>query len=297
MSVTEVCAVCSLFAAEVDLSRSSWSGEPMSRVPASRSEACTCTVSVAQPLRLPASIGSVKTKRLPCPGLALDPDPAAVQFDEALRERQAEARPLGCSRPRSVCWNSSKIRSWSSGAMPGPVSVTEIWTSPSTWRDATTTLPPCGRELDRVREEVEDHLAERALVAVDQVDVGRGSSESRTPPLLARSRTITTPRSSASRSENGADLELDLPGLDLGQVEHVVDQRQRWLPDERMSSRYSSCFSLTSPKSRSRSTCEKPMIAFSGVRSSCDMFARNSVLCRLAPPARRTAVAARRSSG
>ena len=49
-----------------------------------------------------------------------------------------------------------------------------------------------------------------------------------------------------------------------------------------MSSRYSSCFSLTSPNIRSRSTCEKPMIAFSGVRSSCDMFARNSLLCRLA---------------
>ena len=46
-----------------------------------------------------------------------------------------------------------------------------------------------------------------------------------------------------------------------------------------MSSRYSSCFALTSPKSPSRSTCEKPMIAFSGVRSSCDMFARNSDLC------------------
>ena len=49
-----------------------------------------------------------------------------------------------------------------------------------------------------------------------------------------------------------------------------------------MSSRYSSCFSFTSPNIFSRSTCEKPMIAFSGVRSSCDMFARNSDLCRLA---------------
>ena len=49
-----------------------------------------------------------------------------------------------------------------------------------------------------------------------------------------------------------------------------------------MSSRYSSCFSFTSPNSLCCSTWEKPMIAFSGVRSSCDMLARNSLLCRLA---------------
>ena len=49
-----------------------------------------------------------------------------------------------------------------------------------------------------------------------------------------------------------------------------------------MSSRYSSCFALISPNIRFRNTCEKPMIAFSGVRSSCDMFARNSLLCSLA---------------
>ena len=48
-----------------------------------------------------------------------------------------------------------------------------------------------------------------------------------------------------------------------------------------MSSRYSSCFSLMSPNIRSRSTCENPRIALSGVRSSCDMFARNSDLCWL----------------
>ena len=48
-----------------------------------------------------------------------------------------------------------------------------------------------------------------------------------------------------------------------------------------MSSRYSACFSFTGPNISSRSTCEKPRMAFSGVRSSCDMLARNSDLCRL----------------
>ena len=40
--------------------------------------------------------------------------------------------------------------------------------------------------------------------------------------------------------------------------------------------------SFSSPNIRSDSTSEKPMIAFSGVRSSCDMLARNSDLCWLA---------------
>src|SRR6267142_5866971 len=49
-----------------------------------------------------------------------------------------------------------------------------------------------------------------------------------------------------------------------------------------MSFRYSACFSLRSPNIRSDSTSEKPMIALRGVRSSCDMLARNSDLCWLA---------------
>ena len=49
-----------------------------------------------------------------------------------------------------------------------------------------------------------------------------------------------------------------------------------------MSRRYSSWRSLSSPNIRSSSTSEKPITAFSGVRSSCDMLARNSDLWRLA---------------
>ena len=49
-----------------------------------------------------------------------------------------------------------------------------------------------------------------------------------------------------------------------------------------MSSRYSRCLSLSSPNMPSSSTSEKPITALSGVRSSCDMLARNSDLCALA---------------
>ena len=59
-------------------------------------------------------------------------------------------------------------------------------------------------------------------------------------------------------------------------------RERRCRPEDRMSWRYSACFSFTSPNIRSASTSEKPMIAFSGVRSSWDMLARNSDLWRLA---------------
>ena len=51
-----------------------------------------------------------------------------------------------------------------------------------------------------------------------------------------------------------------------------------------MSWRYSSCRSFSSPNMRSSSTSENPITAFSGVRSSCDMLARNSDLCCARPP-------------
>ena len=77
---------------------------------------------------MPASCGrspdSVKVKVEPLPGLALDPDPAAVQLDEPAGQREAEAGAFllaACSR--APTWrNSSKTASWSSGAMPMPVS-------------------------------------------------------------------------------------------------------------------------------------------------------------------------------
>ena len=62
----------------------------------------------------------------------------------------------------------------------------------------------------------------------------------------------------------------------------------RCRPESRMSRTYSSWRSLSSPNIRSSSTSENPMTAFSGVRSSCDMLARNSDLCRPATSSSRS---------
>ena len=60
-----------------------------------------------------------------------------------------------------------------------------------------------------------------------------------------------------------------------------LSRLSRCRPEPRMSRRYSSWRSLSSPNIRSSSTSENPITAFSGVRSSCDMLARNSDLCWL----------------
>src|ERR1700752_1240636 len=62
-----------------------------------------------------------------------------------------------------------------------------------------------------------------------------------------------------------------------------------------MSFRYSSCFSFSSPNIRSDNTSEKPMMALSGVRSSCDMLARNSDLCWLATSSSRLLISSSRN--
>ena len=92
-------------------------------------------------------------------------------------------------------------------------------------------------------------------------------------------------------------IELHAAGLDLRQVEDVVDER------EQVASRVARCLRRTRPACRSCrrtgapiSTSEKPMIAFSGVRSSCDMLARNSLLCRLARSSSRLLISISRNS-
>ena len=102
------------------------------------------------------------------------------------------------------------------------------------------------------------------------------------PRRCARSRTRISVFSMAVGRSNSVGSSSIRPAsiLDRSRMSLMSDSRCR--PDSRMSPRYSACLSLISPNIRSERTSEKPMIALSGVRSSCDMLARNSLLCRLA---------------
>ena len=106
-------------------------------------------------------------------GFALDPDPAAVELDESFREREPEPCPLSLVRPGVGLLE----------LLEDPLLVTGCDSRPGVGdrhlhlavgaggRDDDA--PACRGELDRVREQVEDHLAQPPLVAVDQVDVRR----------------------------------------------------------------------------------------------------------------------------
>src|SRR5277367_188484 len=99
----------------------------------------------------------------PVPGLALDPDVAAVQLDEALRERQTEPRALSLLRPGVGLLE----------LLEDPVLVGERYPRsrvghrhphlPVDPRGRDRDLAARRRELDGVREEVEDDLADAPL--------------------------------------------------------------------------------------------------------------------------------------
>src|SRR4029079_1261765 len=97
--------------------------------------------------------GSVNEKVLPCPSsLSTQMRPP---WSSTRRFDRANPRPVPsrCSLPAAACWNSSKIRALSSAATPGPVSVTEIRSSPSCRAARTATAPPAGGDLAAVEGE------------------------------------------------------------------------------------------------------------------------------------------------
>ena len=78
------------------------------------------------------------------------------------------------------------------------------------------------------------------------------------------------------------DASSILPGLDLGEIENVVDQREQVAAGAHHALQRLHLSSRLRSRASSSSISVTPMIAFSGVRSSCDMLARNCDLCWLA---------------
>jgi hypothetical protein len=81
--------------------------------------------------------------------LAFDLDPAIVQLDETVDERKAKS---GAGALPRAAEKRSKTLALTSGAMPGPVSATEICTSSPTIAPLSVIVPPPGvylRALER----------------------------------------------------------------------------------------------------------------------------------------------------
>ena len=102
------------------------------------------------------------------------------------------------------------------------------------------------------------------------------------PWVTARSRTSESTYSRRRGRGTCVGSRTICPASTLDRSRMSLSSSRRCRPEVQMSRRYSSWRSLRSPNMRSRSTSEKPITALSGVRSSCDMFARNSDLWRLA---------------
>src|SRR5262249_24545232 len=108
-------------------------------------------------------IGRRKVKVEPAPS-ALDtqilPPCSSMNF-----RHKVSPRPVPCCRAAlEPTWrNSSKTASWSSGAIPIPVSLTDTSTPPSS-RTARLDPPALGRELDGIGQKVEQDLPHLALV-------------------------------------------------------------------------------------------------------------------------------------
>ena len=140
----------------------------------------------------------------------------------------------------SACVNDWNSRRCCSGVMPMPVSVTANSIHGSPWiRTACTSSPtrPRLRELRRVGQQVEQDLAHAREVGVDQPDVGRAAHLEQVVVLLDqradRRRDVLHQRADVEVLEE----QLHLAGLDLRQVEHVVDQREQVLAGARGSCR------------------------------------------------------------
>ena len=113
--------------------------------------------------------------------------------------------------------------------MPGPVSATETSTSPLTCAALTPTAPPAGVNFTAFESRLKITCLIRRSSPSTTSTSGSAASSTSTPSLVARSRTITTPRSSASRSENGATSSSICPASTLDRSRTSLISASRWL--------------------------------------------------------------------
>ena len=139
--------------------------------------------------------------------------------------------PSSRELPRPPCWKDSKIRSRSASGTPIPVSVTVIWMLGVRTRPrGPRTEPPSPVNLTALVIRLSSDLLEPELVGVHLAhavaDLDSQVDAVRARPARAAS---TRRRSSSARRSNDGVLQLHPAGLDLGQVEDLVEQLEQVL--------------------------------------------------------------------
>ena len=176
--------------------------------------------------------GSSTVKVVPTPSVA-----RARRPSRRGRRRSActieRPEPDARDRTRSVAVEvrkkRSNSRSRSSAAMPMPVSATSIDRATRRGgRQRTVDAAARGRELDRVGDQVVDHLREPVRVAVERRAAGSVSAHSSTPACSARGAAgLDRVARRPPRGRPARRSRLSVPGLDLGDEQQVADEPQQ----------------------------------------------------------------------
>ena len=219
-------------------------------------------------------------------GCAVGRDRAAHHLDEPLADRKAQAGAAVSAGRR--CVGLGEFRE-NLGELLGRHADAGIGHAHRiagnlAWRDSGDSQchRPALGELAGVAEEVEQHLAQAHLVAAH----GRGAQvalEREPIGILVRQRLSGDDK--VARHDDKVEVllvKLDLAGLDLREVKHVVDKAEEMLPARCTRSSGSVKPANSGPSASSRSISVRPMMALSGVRSSWLILARNCDLCWLA---------------
>ena len=136
--------------------------------------------------------------------------------------------PNSLAMVASPCWNSANTVSILSGGMPIPVSATRYRSSSPCSSTAISTCPS-RVNFNALPGKVHEALGDPPGVAVRERDV-LGDRGDELQPLLRRQRARARPaRSPPCPAPSSPQRELHASGLDLGEVEHVVDQPQQVL--------------------------------------------------------------------
>ncbi len=181
-----------------------------------------------RPRLRPGSAGLTR-KVAPCPSSdsteIVPPCISTMRFEIA---RPSPVPPFLRVFELSTCWNSPKILSWSSGAMPGPVSRTVSTKLPVLGRGADRDLAGIG-EFDRVADEVQQDLRQAARVAMPGRQPGHDVGDEFESLCIGEAFGRADHRAHDIGHRIVFERQGQLPGLDLRQVEYVVDQGEEVL--------------------------------------------------------------------
>ena len=124
-----------------------------------------------------------------------------------------------------ACQNRSKTWGSLSAAIPAPVSATQNRTSPSREAAPTVIRPPGVRELDRVADQVLEHLKEPVAISPD---VGNGrvhvELETRGTPKKRVAAWVSTASTTSCPAGTRASFDGELACLHARHIEEILDQ-------------------------------------------------------------------------